>query len=93
MLIKWKIRAILNEIKITVGEFISDVIYTVRCLLYGILTIVYGIGILCFIISFYYMYKYFMTDDVNVLKNGIILFVVPIIVAIVREFVRPEGRE
>lgn len=90
-LLKWKIRGFFLDII----DFITD--YGKRFLL-AILLIAYRVGIICFFISFYFMYKCYgeykqgvKFGDMADLKLALVLFFVPIVVAVIKEVVHPKN--
>lgn len=94
MLIKWKIRAFLYDTwfgcTTAITDFVKDVVYMVRKILYLILSIAYRIGIVGFLVSFYYMYTYYNERNADDIKYAVVLFIAPIVIAILKEWVRPK---
>lgn len=97
MIIWWHIRAflydVLDFIKLTFGRML----YAVRLFLYSAFSFMYKIGMIAFIASFYFMYKcvkeYQQGVPLKEMENinlAIFLFLAPIIIAAVRELVRPK---
>lgn len=101
MLLLWKLRAMIYDIKdffvLTVGSFLGNVIDLARRILYAILSICYRIGVVAFLVSFYFIYECIVEyqqgieiENMQNIKPALILFIAPILVSILKELVRPK---